>query len=197
MGIGTLYRNFPTRQDLLEAVYISEIEELLQAARDAAEREPWEAFEIWLRRFSSYVATKLAMLQALNKDSEMFRVCRSAMYEAANPLFARARAAGEIRDDVAARRRPADRLRRHRGALRRRRAARARLHARARRDPRALGAAAGPARAPAPGYARDVPARHEGRERRMLFHIKQSHAPRTARTARAAPSRSSTARRRT
>ena len=100
VGIATLYRNFPTRQDLLEAVYISEIEELLAAARDASGREPWEAFEIWLRRFSSYVATKLAMLQALNKDSEMFRVCRSAMYEAASPLFARAKEAGEIRDDV-------------------------------------------------------------------------------------------------
>ena len=62
--------------------------------------EPWEAFEVWLRRFSSYVATKLAMLQALNKESEMFRVCRSAMYEAANPLFARAKEAGEIRADV-------------------------------------------------------------------------------------------------
>ncbi|MET0819103.1 MAG: helix-turn-helix domain-containing protein [Solirubrobacteraceae bacterium] len=100
VGIGTLYRNFPTRQDLLEAVYISEIEELLAAARDASDREPWEAFEVWLRRFSSYVATKLAMLQALNKESEMFRVCRSAMYEAASPLFARAKEAGEIRDDV-------------------------------------------------------------------------------------------------
>ena len=100
VGIGTLYRNFPARQDLLEAVYISEIEELLAAARDAEDREPWEAFEIWLRRFSSYVATKLAMLQALNKDSEMFRVCRSAMYGAASPLFARAKEAGEIRDDV-------------------------------------------------------------------------------------------------
>ena len=55
---------------------------------------------MWLRRFSSYVATKLAMLQALNKESEMFRVCRSAMYEAASPLFERARDAGELRDDV-------------------------------------------------------------------------------------------------
>jgi AcrR family transcriptional regulator len=100
VGIGTLYRNFPTRRDLLEAVYISEIEELLQAARDADDREPWEALESWLRRFSSYVATKLAMLQALNKESQMFRVCKTAMYEAASPLFARAVEAGEIRQGV-------------------------------------------------------------------------------------------------
>ena len=100
VGIGTLYRNFPTRSDLVEAVYVSEIEELLQAARDAIEREPWDALETWLRRFSGYVATKLAMLQGLNKDSEMFRACRAAMYETANPLFERAQAAGEVRKDT-------------------------------------------------------------------------------------------------
>jgi AcrR family transcriptional regulator len=100
VGIGTLYRNFPTRSDLVEAVYVSEIEELLQAARDAMEHEPWDALETWLRRFSGYVATKLAMLQGLNKDSEMFRVCRAAMNDAASPIFERARAAGAIRPDT-------------------------------------------------------------------------------------------------
>lgn len=100
VGIGTLYRNFPTRSDLIEAVYVSEIEELLQAARDASEREPWEALEAWLRRFSGYVATKLAMLQGLNKDSETFRVCRAALFDAAKPLFDRAQAAGEVRQDT-------------------------------------------------------------------------------------------------
>jgi len=100
VGIGTLYRNFPTRSDLVEAVYVSEIEELLRAAQDAIEREPWDALETWLRRFSGYVATKLAMLQGLNKDSEMFHVCRTAMYDAANPLFERAQAAGEVRKDT-------------------------------------------------------------------------------------------------
>ena len=100
VGIGTLYRNFPTRSDLIESVYVSEIEELLQAARDAQEREPWDALDTWLRRFSGYVATKLAMLQGLNKDSETFRACRAAMYEAANPLFERAQAAGEVRADT-------------------------------------------------------------------------------------------------
>jgi AcrR family transcriptional regulator len=100
VGIATLYRNFPTRSDLVEAVYVSEIEELLQAARDAREREPWDALETWLRRFSGYVATKLAMLQGLNKDSAIFRACRAAMYDAASPLFERAQAAGEVRTDT-------------------------------------------------------------------------------------------------
>jgi AcrR family transcriptional regulator len=100
VGIATLYRNFPARSDLVEAVYVSEIEELLQAAHDAHEREPWDALETWLRRFSGYVATKLAMLQGLNKDSEIFRSCRAALYDAASPLFQRAQAAGEVRGDT-------------------------------------------------------------------------------------------------
>jgi AcrR family transcriptional regulator len=100
VGIGTLYRNFPTRSDLVEAVYVSEIEELLQAARDAGDREPWDALEAWLRRFSGYVATKLAMLQGLNKDSNMLRACRTAMWEAANPIFERAQHAGVVRADT-------------------------------------------------------------------------------------------------
>ena len=100
VGIGTLYRNFPARSDLVEAVYVSEIEELVQAARDAMELEPWDALETWLRRFSGYVATKLALLQGLSKDSEMFTVCRSAMYVAASPLFERAQTAGEVRADT-------------------------------------------------------------------------------------------------
>lgn len=100
VGIATLYRNFPARADLIEAVYVSEIEELIQAARDARDREPWDALETWLRRFSGYVATKLAMLQGLNKDSEMFRACRAAMYAAASPLYERAEAAGEVRTDT-------------------------------------------------------------------------------------------------
>jgi AcrR family transcriptional regulator len=100
VGIGTLYRNFPTRSDLVEAVYVSEIEDLLQAARDALELRPWDGLETWLRRFSGYVATKLAVVQGLNKDSATFRTCRTAMYDAANPLFERAQAAGEVRKDT-------------------------------------------------------------------------------------------------
>jgi len=100
VGIGTLYRNFPTRQNLLEAVYVGEIQELCQAARDVAGLEPWEAFTAWLDRFAGYVATKLALLQALNKDSEVFRACKGAMHASALPIFERAQEAGEVRPDV-------------------------------------------------------------------------------------------------
>ena len=62
VGIGTLYRHFPTRQDLFEAVYVGEVEELVKAAADVADREPWDAFEAWLERFVTYIATKRAIL---------------------------------------------------------------------------------------------------------------------------------------
>lgn len=100
VGIGTLYRNFPTRQALFDAVYVGEVEELCQAAREVAALPPWEAFTAWLDRFVTYVGTKRALFEELNRDSEMFRDCRVAMYEAGEPLFVRAQEAGEARADA-------------------------------------------------------------------------------------------------
>ncbi|HWK26787.1 MAG TPA: helix-turn-helix domain-containing protein [Solirubrobacter sp.] len=102
VGIGTLYRNFPTRQDLFMSVYIGGVEELCQAAHglEVETLEPWEAFAAWVVRFTDYVATKLAMKEALGKDSEMFRTCRRAMVAASEPLFKRAQDAGAIRGDI-------------------------------------------------------------------------------------------------
>lgn len=100
VGIGTLYRNFPSRQDLFDAVYIGEVEELCGAARGLAELPPWEAFAAWVDRFAGYVATKMAIKEGLNKDSTTMRDCRAAMVEASEPLFRRAQAAGAIRPDA-------------------------------------------------------------------------------------------------
>jgi AcrR family transcriptional regulator len=100
VGIGTLYRNFPTRQDLFERVYIGEVEDLCTAARDLADQPPWDALATWLRRFVSYIATKRALLEALSTGSPVFAVCRAEMYAAGTPLFERAQAAGEVRDDL-------------------------------------------------------------------------------------------------
>src|SRR6059058_481665 len=47
VGIGTLYRNFPNRQALLEALYIDEVEEVCRAAAELDGAEPWEAFSAW------------------------------------------------------------------------------------------------------------------------------------------------------
>ena len=100
VGIGTLYRNFPTRQNLLEAVYAGEVQELCLGAQAVSELEPWEAFTTWLDSFARYVPTKLALLQALNKDSEVFRACKGAMLASALPIFQRAQQAGALRADV-------------------------------------------------------------------------------------------------
>src|SRR5215510_3474381 len=100
VGIGTLYRNFATRQDLLNSVYFGEIEELCIAAEEVADLPPWEALTTWLRRFVGYAATKRAIYESLNRDSENFKAAREAMYAAGTPLFERAQEAGEARKDV-------------------------------------------------------------------------------------------------
>lgn len=100
VGIGTLYRNFPTRQDLFEAVYVEEIDQLSQTAAAAAELPPWSALRTWLERFVEYTATKRAIIDALNRDSEIVRSCRETIYVAGEPLLLRAQQAGEIRPDA-------------------------------------------------------------------------------------------------
>jgi AcrR family transcriptional regulator len=100
VGIGTLYRNFPTRRDLFESVYIGEVEDLCAAAQALGEQPPWEALVSWVRRFVGYVATKRALVEALNHDSDVFRTCRGAMVTCGAPLLQRAQAAGEARADI-------------------------------------------------------------------------------------------------
>src|SRR6476620_7222579 len=51
VGIGTLYRHFPTRTDLIQAVYVEEVEGMAQSAEDLADEEPWEALVQWLYGF--------------------------------------------------------------------------------------------------------------------------------------------------
>ena len=101
VGIGTLYRNFPTRQDLFLAVYVEEIDQLSQVATAVATLPPWESLTAWLKRFVEYVGTKRAIIDALNRDTAMFRSCREVMYAAGEPLLVRAQEAGEVRRDVA------------------------------------------------------------------------------------------------
>ena len=100
VGIGTLYRNFPTREALLEAVYVEEVQGLGRSAEEVSTLEPWDALEAWLYRFLEYLRTKRALVDGLNKTSEVMTVCRAAMYEAGGPVLARAQAAGVARDDV-------------------------------------------------------------------------------------------------
>ncbi|MEU6198669.1 helix-turn-helix domain-containing protein [Streptomyces sp. NPDC047061] len=100
VGIGTLYRNFPTRRDLFESVYADEVNALCRAAVELAELEPWEALTSWLDRFTGYMVTKRAVREALNDESEIFQACRDSMYAAGGPLMERAQKAGVVRTDM-------------------------------------------------------------------------------------------------
>ncbi|MFZ0041591.1 MAG: helix-turn-helix domain-containing protein [Solirubrobacteraceae bacterium] len=104
VGIGTLYRNFPNRQALLEAVYVDELEALCRSAADLDGENPWEALVSWLHRFVAYMATKQALAQELldyvERDAPLFQSCRAALYAAGEPLLERAQETHAVRADT-------------------------------------------------------------------------------------------------
>jgi AcrR family transcriptional regulator len=104
VGIGTLYRHFPTRQHLLEAVYLDEVEAICRSAADLADLEPWDALVAWLRQFVGYAATKRAlaqeMLGTIGSDAEVFRTCRAAISTAGETLLQNAQTSGDARGDT-------------------------------------------------------------------------------------------------
>jgi AcrR family transcriptional regulator len=104
VGIGTLYRHFPTRQDLFESVYVNEVEALCRSADDVAGLPPWEALVGWLHQFVRYMATKRAiaeeLIASIGRDAELFRSGRAAIYGAGEPLLQRAQQAGVARPDT-------------------------------------------------------------------------------------------------
>ncbi|MGH2914218.1 MAG: TetR/AcrR family transcriptional regulator [Solirubrobacteraceae bacterium] len=104
VGIGTLYRNFPNRQALLEAVYLDELDSICRAAGDLDALDPWDAVVSWLRRFVGYMATKQALAQELldyvDREAPLFRSCRAALFAAGEPLLERAQRAEVVRADT-------------------------------------------------------------------------------------------------
>jgi AcrR family transcriptional regulator len=105
VGIGTLYRHFPTRTDLVQAIYVDEVEVLSRSAAELAGLEPWDALTSWLGRFVGYVATKQALAEELfavadEERQAIFAGCRSMLYDAGEPLLGRAQDAGIVRSDV-------------------------------------------------------------------------------------------------
>ncbi len=104
VGIGTLYRHFPNRQALVEALYVGEVEEVCRSAAELEDADPWEALSSWFERFIGYIATKQALahelLNYLDHDARLFQVCRASLFEAGEPLLKRAQAAGVVRPDV-------------------------------------------------------------------------------------------------
>ena len=105
VGIGTLYRHFPTREALFEAVYRREVEQLAELAEQLkAAVSPVEALRHWLRANVEFIATKKGMSAALalamNSSSELTAYSFERLTAAMGGLLGRAVAAGEIRADI-------------------------------------------------------------------------------------------------
>jgi AcrR family transcriptional regulator len=104
VGIGTLYRNFPNRQALLEAVYVGEVEDVCRSAGGFEGLEPWDALSGWLHRLVGYLVTKHALapelLDYMGYDAPLFQHCRTALFAAGEPLLERAQKAHVVREDA-------------------------------------------------------------------------------------------------
>ena len=105
VGIGTLYRHFPTREALFEAVYRREVEQLGELAEQLKnEAAPVDALRSWLRSNVEFVATKKGMSAALalavQSSSELHAYSFDRLTKAIGALLDRAVAAGEIRSDI-------------------------------------------------------------------------------------------------
>jgi AcrR family transcriptional regulator len=105
VGIGTLYRHFPTRQALFEAVYRREVQQLADLAERLKEQpDTVDGLRRWMRSNVKFVATKKGMSQALalavDKNSELFAYSIDRLTRAIGGLLDRAVAAGEIRNDI-------------------------------------------------------------------------------------------------
>jgi AcrR family transcriptional regulator len=104
VGMATLYRNFPGRRELLEALYADEVDALCAATETVAGQTPGARFETWLRRFFDYFTSKRhiasALLEHVTGDDPIFDRNRTRVLAAGEPLLAAAQATHEIRDDL-------------------------------------------------------------------------------------------------
>ena len=102
VGIGTLYRHFPSRGDLIEAVYVKEVEGLCGSADDLARHTAMGRPRRLAGRFVGYMATKQALAEELfaaGHDAESSG-CRVVLYSTGEPLLKHAQEAGAVRRDV-------------------------------------------------------------------------------------------------
>ncbi|MEV7357016.1 helix-turn-helix domain-containing protein [Kitasatospora sp. NPDC091276] len=107
VGTGTLYRNFPTREALIEAAYRNEVARLCEAASDLlATMPPAEALRVWTRRFIDYATAKYGMADALRavvaSGSNPYADSHEMIQGALDSLMEAGAAAGTIRSDIRA-----------------------------------------------------------------------------------------------
>jgi AcrR family transcriptional regulator len=105
VGVGTLYRHFPKRIDVVEAVYRTDVDELVQAAEDAVETlAPWPAVVAFLEAFTRYAQSKRTLLNelrdAFDKNADLKLQSRERIDRAADLVIGRAQGAGVVRTDV-------------------------------------------------------------------------------------------------
>ena len=105
VGVGTVYRHFPQRSDLIAAVFRREIDACADAAPVlAAEHKPGEALARWMQRYAAFVAAKRGLATALHSGDPAFDTLRAYFEQRLRPalrtLLEAAVAAGEVRADV-------------------------------------------------------------------------------------------------
>jgi AcrR family transcriptional regulator len=105
VGVGTLYRHFPRRIDLVEAVYRDEVDVLVGSAdRGLTELEPWAALEAWLRAYVEYGRSKRTFLnelhEAFEKNPDLKPASRDRIWAACDRVLGRAQEAGVARADI-------------------------------------------------------------------------------------------------
>lgn len=107
VGIGTLYRHFPTRLDLQSAVFLSQVKSVCAQADDLMRGFPAEqAFAAWVRLLTNYMVTKRglskALVGSLGRESELISSCSLAMRETVERLLKHAQEENVVRPDVTA-----------------------------------------------------------------------------------------------
>jgi len=104
VGMATLYRNFPGRRELLEALYSGEVDAICQAAATVPGRSPGERFQAWLHPLFAFFAGKRhiasELLKHTDEDDPVFGGNRDRVLAAGRPLLDAAQLAGELRADL-------------------------------------------------------------------------------------------------
>ena len=104
VGMATLYRNFPGRQELLEALYSDEVNAVCKAAETIDGETPAAALAAWLHRFFAFATSKRhiasELLKQTDRSNPLFEDNRTRVIAVGRPLLAAAQHAGEVRDDL-------------------------------------------------------------------------------------------------
>jgi AcrR family transcriptional regulator len=104
VGMATLYRNFPGRQELLEALYVEEVDAICAASGTVGGDTPGAVLEAWIRRFTEFFASKhdiaVELLEQTDQDNPVFDNSRARVLAAGRPLLIAAQESGEVRDDL-------------------------------------------------------------------------------------------------